>query len=98
MLMLIRLVSIGPASLNRGTVSGPVSGSGLVPTLFDNAFEQGQMTAEAVGFAFAPASQVSTPNGLLTLGGADNSQFTGNIQFLCVARCASPIFLRGIVS
>ncbi|KAI1796356.1 acid protease [Ganoderma leucocontextum] len=74
------ILGIGPAGLSRGTVSD----FQLVPTVFDNAFEQDQMTAEVVGFAFAPASQVSTPNGLLTFGGTDSSQFTGNVQFASI--------------
>ncbi|KAM5531854.1 hypothetical protein V8D89_014484 [Ganoderma adspersum] len=74
------ILGIGPGGLSKDTVSGTL----FVPTLFDNAFEEGQMTAEVIGFAFAPASQVSTPNGLLTFGGADPSQFTGNIQFTSI--------------
>ena len=54
-------------------------------SLTDNAYVQGKMTAEVVGFSFAPASQVSTPNGLLTFGGTDASQFTGAVQFECVS-------------
>nr|VWO97073.1 Uncharacterized protein [Ganoderma boninense] len=71
------ILGIGPGGLTQNTVSG----TEFVTTLFDNAYEQGQMTADVVAFAFAPASQVSTPNGLLTFGGTDSSQFTGPIQF-----------------
>lgn len=70
-------VRFGPSGLSRGTVSN----TEFVENLFENAYEQGQMTADVIAISFAPASQVSTPNGLITFGGTDASQFTGPVQF-----------------
>ena len=85
--MLTMLSSIGPSGLSIDTVSNAY----IIPTLFNNAYDQGQMTANVFGFTFAPASQVSTPNGLITFGGADPSQFTGDVYFTYVA---SPLSVR----
>ncbi|PIL28864.1 transporter [Ganoderma sinense ZZ0214-1] len=70
------ILGIGPSGLTKGTVSG----GQVVPTVLDNAFEQGAITAEAIGISFEPASNASTANGLLTLGGSDSSRFVGNIN------------------
>ena len=77
----ISFVRVGPAGLTKGTISD----GKIVPTVLDNAFEQGVISAEALGISFEPASNVSTPNGLLTFGGSDSSRFVGNLNTLCVA-------------
>lgn len=76
------ILGVGLSGLTRGTVSN----TDIVLNLFENAYEQGQMTADVVAYSFAPASQVSTPNGLITFGGTDASQFTGSIQFAAITQ------------
>ncbi|KAM5531862.1 hypothetical protein V8D89_014492 [Ganoderma adspersum] len=71
------ILGVGPSGLSLDTVSNAY----IIPTLFNNAYDQGQMTANVIGFAFGPASRASSPNGLLTFGGTDASQHTGDVYF-----------------
>ena len=83
--MLTSLVSIGPSGLTSGTVSD----GQRVPTVLDNAFEQGAITAEAIGISFEPAVNGSAANGLLTFGGSDSSRYVGDVNTMCVNGSAS---------
>lgn len=78
--MLTSLVSIGPSGLTSGTVSD----GQRVPTVLDNAFEQGAITAEAIGISFEPAVNGSAANGLLTFGGSDSSRYVGDVNTMTI--------------
>ena len=88
--MLTSLVSIGPSGLTSGTVSD----GQRVPTVLDNAFEQGAITAEAIGISFEPAVNGSAANGLLTFGGSDSSRYVGDVNTMCV-NGFGPLSLKG---
>ncbi|KAI1792686.1 acid protease [Ganoderma leucocontextum] len=72
------ILGVGPTQLTKGTVSN----GQLIPTVVDNAFKQGLISAQSIGISYEPATNASTPNGLLTFGGADSSRFTGDINYL----------------
>ncbi|KAM5545333.1 hypothetical protein V8D89_000946 [Ganoderma adspersum] len=74
------ILGVGPSGLTSGTVSD----GQLVPTVTDNAYEQGLITAEVLGISFSPASSGSDVTGTLNLGGADSSKYTGDINFLTI--------------
>ncbi|KAM5531853.1 hypothetical protein V8D89_014483 [Ganoderma adspersum] len=66
---ILGFVNVRAAALTRGIVSD----FQLVPTVFDDASEQDQITAKVIRFAFAPASQFLTPKCLPALA-TDSSQ------------------------
>ena len=80
--MLTCCISVGPSGLTSGTVSD----GQLVPTVTDNAYTQGLITAEVLGISFSPASSGSDVTGTLNLGGTDSSKYTGEMTFQCVLR------------
>ncbi|KAI1786243.1 family A1 protease [Ganoderma leucocontextum] len=69
------ILGIGPVGLTCGTLSPHKSE--CVPTVPDNAFKQGLISARKVGISFAPATSPDAANGELTCGGTDSSKFTG---------------------
>ena len=80
--MLTCCISVGPSGLTSGTVSD----GELVPTVTDNAYTQGLITAEVLGISFSPASSGSDVTGTLNLGATDSSKYTGEMTFQCVLR------------
>lgn len=60
-----------------------------IPTVTDNAWNDGLLDNYEVGISFEPVTSSSSTNGLLTFGGVDASRFTGTItytwaNFLCL--------------
>ncbi|KAF8078962.1 aspartic peptidase A1 [Lyophyllum atratum] len=73
------ILGIGPVDLTLGTLS-PATNT-LIPTVTDNAFARGIISANEIGISFAPTTTVEVLNGELTWGGTDSSKFTGSISF-----------------
>ncbi|TFK35979.1 aspartic protease [Crucibulum laeve] len=73
------ILGIGPVDLTLGTLS-PATSS-LIPTVTDNLFSRGIITANEIGISFEPTTTVESLNGELTWGGTDSSKFTGSIGF-----------------
>ena len=57
-----------------------------IPTVTDNAFQQGLIPAHEVGISFAPATAFGETNGELTFGGTDPSKFNGPLTYVYVLR------------
>ncbi|OCH85902.1 aspartic peptidase A1 [Obba rivulosa] len=74
------ILGIGPVDLTDGTLSR----GGSIPTVTDNAFSQGLISAHEVGISFEPTTSESSTNGELTFGGTDSSKFTGSISFTSI--------------
>ena len=55
-----------------------------LPTVTDNLFTQGVITAHEVAVSFEPTQSESSTNGELTFGGTDSTKFTGSITFAYV--------------
>jgi len=73
------ILGIGPVDLTLDTLSPDTSAT--IPTVTDNAFSQGLITADEVGVSFEPTTSTADNNGELTFGGTDSSKFTGAITF-----------------
>jgi cathepsin E len=73
------ILGIGPVDLTSDTLSPDTST--LIPTVTDNLFSQGTITANEVSVSFEPATSDNQANGELTFGGTDSSKFTGSITF-----------------
>ncbi|KAL5495110.1 hypothetical protein ACEPAI_572 [Sanghuangporus weigelae] len=73
------ILGIGPVDLTVDTLS-PDTGS-TIPTVTDNLFRQGTISANLIGISFEPTTQEVANNGELTFGGTDSSKFTGSIAF-----------------
>jgi len=52
-----------------------------IPTVTDNLFSQGTISAHEIAVSFEPLTQLNQLNGELTWGGTDSSKFTGSITF-----------------
>ncbi|KAJ6492302.1 aspartic peptidase domain-containing protein [Mycena sanguinolenta] len=74
------IIGFGPVDLTEGTVSGAAT----VPTVMDNLFSQGQISAEVLGVLFAPeiGGDTNDANGELTLGGTDPTKYSGPITYV----------------
>ena len=73
------ILGVGPVDLTQGTVSGEQ----LVPTVTDNLFSQGTISADSLGIFYQPSTEEGDVNGELTFGGIDSSK--------CVARVPSTV-------
>jgi len=73
------ILGIGPLDLTLDTLS-PDTGS-TIPTVTDNLFSQGIISAHEVAVSFEPTTSEADNNGELTFGGTDSSKFTGSISF-----------------
>ncbi|KAI0672030.1 family A1 protease [Trametes maxima] len=73
------ILGLGPVDLTCGTL---LLGSDCLPTVTDNAFNQGLIPQHLVGFSFEPSSSLNNANGELTFGGVDPSKFTGPLNFV----------------
>ncbi|TFK53811.1 family A1 protease [Heliocybe sulcata] len=83
--LVITSQSIGVASYSEGFgdgVDGTVSNANTVPTVTDNLYSQGTISADAVGVSFAPTTSESDTNGELTFGGADTTKYTGTLNYV----------------
>jgi hypothetical protein len=80
--------SIGPTNLTIGSLSPSMGDS--IPTVTDNLFDQGTLSANLVSVSFEPTgTESSVKNGELTFGGTDTSKFTGSITFTYVPVASS---------
>lgn len=73
------ILGIGPVDLTIGTLS--INTISSIPTVTDNLFGRGVITANQIGVSFEPTTQETLVNGELTWGGTDSSKFTGSINF-----------------
>lgn len=73
------ILGIGPVDLTVGTLSPDTRST--IPTVTDNLFSQGVISANEIGISFEPTTQQVANNGELTFGGTDSSKFTGSITF-----------------
>ncbi|EIM92896.1 aspartic peptidase A1 [Stereum hirsutum FP-91666 SS1] len=73
------ILGIGPVDLTVGTLSPDTRDT--IPTVTDNLFTQGTISAREVSVSFEPTTSLSSVNGELTFGGTDSSKFTGSITF-----------------
>ncbi|KAF5380689.1 hypothetical protein D9757_007041 [Collybiopsis confluens] len=72
------ILGIGPVDLTSGTVSG----TSQVPTVTDNLFQNGTISAESIAISFNPTTGDNVANGELTFGGVDESKITGDVTFV----------------
>ncbi|RDX41559.1 aspartic peptidase A1 [Lentinus brumalis] len=88
------ILGIGPTDLTVGTLSPDTSST--IPTVTDNLFSQGIITADEVAVSFEPTTQEEVVNGELTFGGTDSSKFTGSINFAPITRTSPASEFWGI--
>ncbi|EIW52038.1 family A1 protease [Trametes versicolor FP-101664 SS1] len=87
------IIGFGPVGLTCGTL---ILGSSCIPTVTDNAFSEGSIPERMVGFSFAPTSTLDNTNGELTIGGVDDSKFTGPLNFVPITSTAPASQFVGI--
>lgn len=73
------IIGIGPVDLTEDTLSPATSST--IPTVTDNLFSQGTISAHEIGVSFEPTTTANSVNGEITWGGTDSSKFTGSITF-----------------
>ncbi|KAJ6517433.1 putative aspartic protease, partial [Mycena vitilis] len=73
------IIGFGPEELTEDTVDG----ANEVPTFMQDLKSQGVIDSNVLGVSFAPLSGSSeeSSNGALTLGGVDDSAYTGDISY-----------------
>ncbi|KAH0591103.1 Polyporopepsin [Termitomyces sp. J132] len=88
------ILGIGPVDLTQGTLS-PASSS-LIPTVTDNAFSEGLISANQIGISFEPTDSEEVLNGEISWGGIDTSKFTGTITYAPLTTTSPASFYWGI--
>jgi len=73
------ILGIGPVDLTLDTLS-PATNT-LIPTVTDNLFSAGTISAHSIGISFEPSITGNDVNGEITWGGTDSTKFTGTIGF-----------------
>jgi cathepsin E len=73
------ILGIGPVDLTLDTLSPATTQE--IPTVTDNLFSQGVISAHEIGVSFEPSITGNDLNGEITWGGTDSSKFTGSITF-----------------
>ncbi|KAI1786242.1 family A1 protease [Ganoderma leucocontextum] len=88
------ILGIGPVALTCGTLIPAVTD--CIPTVTDNAFTQGLISAHEIGISFEPTSSLDNANGELTFGGIDTAKFTGPLNFVPITSTAPASEFVGI--
>ncbi|PCH34945.1 acid protease [Wolfiporia cocos MD-104 SS10] len=73
------IIGVGPIDFTPGTLYPDVNAE--IPTVMNNALEQGLISTEVLGVSFAPADSYSDTNSVLTFGGIDSSLYIGDIAY-----------------
>jgi len=73
------ILGIGPTDLTEGTLQDSDS---TIPTVTDNAFTQGLISAQQVGVSFEPITSASETSGEISFGGPDPSRYTGQLGYV----------------
>ena len=66
MMVIIVIISLGPDDLTLGLLSPDTTAT--VPTIVDNAFIEGLISAHEISIAFEPTNSSESLNGILTWG------------------------------
>ncbi|KDR85732.1 hypothetical protein GALMADRAFT_53199 [Galerina marginata CBS 339.88] len=88
------ILGIGPVDLTLGTLS-PGTNT-LIPTVTDNLFSSGAISAHSLGISFEPSITGDDLNGELTWGGTDSTKFTGTVAFTAVTKTSPASEFWGI--
>jgi len=73
------ILGIGPVDLTEGTIGGTTP----VPTITDNLFKQGTISAESIGIFYQPSTSAgAVSNGELDFGTVDSSKITGDVNYV----------------
>lgn len=78
------VLGIGPSILSKGTTSQGATVQ--YPTLTDNLWSKGIMSADVVSLAFAPTNAINTINGEITFGGVDSTAYTGALTYTPITK------------
>lgn len=73
------IIGVGPVDLTLGTLYPDENAE--IPTVMNNALQQGLIPEQVLGVSFAPADTYSDTNGVLTFGGIDSSLYIGEITY-----------------
>jgi len=74
------ILGIGPLDLTSDTLSPATTST--IPTITDNLFSQGVISAHSIGISFEPTTTPDIVNGEITWGGTDSNKLTGAITFI----------------
>ncbi|CAL1710305.1 unnamed protein product [Somion occarium] len=75
------ILGIGPEVLTYSTLFP--NQTSFIPTVTDNAFAQGLINEHSVGIFFAPTASIDgVTNGEVSFGGADDTKFTGDLNYM----------------
>ncbi|CAA7264829.1 unnamed protein product [Cyclocybe aegerita] len=88
------ILGIGPVDLTKGTLSP--AATTFIPTVTDNLFSQGTISANEIGISFEPTTASEVLNGELTWGGTDSSKFTGSITWVPITSTSPASLYWGI--
>lgn len=88
------IFGLGPVGLTRNTVSNAAT----VPTFLDNLYKQGSIPSEVLGVYFKSetGSDTNDNNGELTLGGVDDTKYTGALNYVPTLKSGSAAAYWGV--
>ncbi|KAF9224223.1 acid protease [Gyrodon lividus] len=88
------ILGVGPVALTNGTLTSDPNA--LIPTVMDNLVAQGLIKHKILGVHFAPATNSSDTNGVLTYGGVDSSLYEGELTYIPVTETYPSSYYWGI--
>jgi cathepsin E len=74
------IIGIGPVDLTLDTLFPATTSP--IPTVTDNLFSSGAISAHEIGISFEPSITGNDLNGEISWGGTDSTKFTGSITFI----------------
>ncbi|KAG0707904.1 acid protease [Suillus ampliporus] len=88
------VLGVGPVNLTLGSLSPNITS--IVPTVMDNARQQGLIQQQIMSVSFAPPLTDNDTNGVITFGGVDPSLFVGNITYVSVTSTYPAAYSWGV--
>ncbi|KAJ7643865.1 acid protease [Roridomyces roridus] len=76
------IFGIGPVALTQNTMAPDASSPNGIATVMDNLKGQGKIQDECIGIGYAPTTDLNAASGTLCFGGADPSQYIGDLSYV----------------
>ncbi|OCH91153.1 acid protease [Obba rivulosa] len=87
------ILGVGPTDLTCGTLTDPGE---CIPTVLDSAKTQGLLKNYELGISFKPTTKMEERNGVLTIGGVDDTLYVGELNYVPLTKTVPASLFVGI--